>query len=253
MEQKRTGSSRAPQAASGREPTTDEVLVATPDDDTEEVQAHDPAGDEERNETSGRERGQHRPPRPEVTPAIEPPVLRPPEPPALLRRAGAMWRYVGMTLGLAIGLAVLGVNGQRAHLRELIVERAPDANSETIGLTMTIVLIGGLVTWAVLAVLALLMAKAVQRPRPAPRWLAVLLLLLILAIVGLTMIPLTEGAGLGLAARISLGLACLLALGATALGLLPGHGRWVSEHRERPGHRPPSGSRPEPTTGSADR
>lgn len=194
-----------------------------------------------------------RPTRPPVGSVAAPPPLTPPEPPAALRIAARCWRFAAAGLGLAVGLIILGLAGQRTRLREVVAERASGLADSDIALATNIVLVGSLVTWGVLAVLALIVGGRIIRASFAPRLLGLLLLVLILGVVAFTVVPLTGGGGLALAARI-----CLLAGSAATVvaalsGLWPGTWRWVRQNRAGAGSRPASAPAPGPPPPSRGR
>lgn len=153
---------------------------------------------------------------------------------------------VAISLGLALGLVFLALGKGKARLRELVLSQAPDAAAADIDLTTNIVLFGGLLVWAILAIAAIWLGRGIQRPRVAARLLAVLAWIVLLVVLSLTAVPLTSGRGIGLVARLLLSGAALASTYAAIVGILPAAWRWIREVKDLSAHRPESGSPPGP-------
>ncbi|WP_161965235.1 hypothetical protein [Ornithinimicrobium cerasi] len=188
-----------------------------------------------------------RPARPPVEPGRTPPRLRPPDPPWALRASARTWRLTAVALGLAVGLSFFDLPARKARLHALVVERADGLPPDDVNLATNIVLFGGVLTWGLLAVLALVVGARMRRPSLAPRMLGLLLLLVLLVVLGVTAMALTSGDGLALAARVLLGIAGATGTAATLLGLFPGTLRWVRTHRAGGATHPATGLQTEPT------
>lgn len=194
-----------------------------------------------------------RPTRPPVLPARVAPKLRPPDPPDPLIWSATAWRVVALSLGLAVGLVFLDVMNRKTVVRQMLEERAPDLRTEDIDRATNILFFGSLAVWGALAILVLFVARGMKRPVLRPRFLGVLLLVVILGVLAFTAFPLTGSGGLGLAARASLGVAALATLVAGLLGLAPGTWRWVREHRGESAPRRPTAAPPGPPPPPPDR
>ncbi|MDO5741201.1 MAG: hypothetical protein Q4P07_13745 [Ornithinimicrobium sp.] len=153
---------------------------------------------------------------------------------------------VALGLGLALGLVFLALGKGKARLRELVLSQAPDAAAADIDLATNIVLFGGLLVWAILAIAAVWLGKGIQRPRAAARLVAVLAWMVLLITLSFTAVPLTSDRGIGLVARLLLAGAALASTYAAMVGILPSSWRWIREVKDRSGHRPESGSPPGP-------
>lgn len=203
-------------------------------------------------DAEGGRSGDARPTRPPVAPARTPPSLRPPTPPAPLRWSAGAWRLVGLGLGLAVGLTFLAIKKVRPNLRAVVAERAGDLSESGINRATSIFLFGSLAVWAVLAILALILAPRLRRASLRPRFLGVVLLLVLLPVLLLTTGPLTGGSGFALAARGALWGAAVCGLAGAVLGMAPGTWSWVRQNRGRPAAHPasaPESAPPSPTHG----
>ncbi|MHA7239343.1 hypothetical protein [Arthrobacter sp. TMS1-12-1] len=172
-----------------------------------------------------------RPPRPEMSNAVPPPVSKEVAPPPLVRYVGALWLMAGVVGIVALVFAVLDRDEHLAGLRDTAASVDGTADAARLDQVAALALWGTLAAFAVVLVLEALLVRPLLRGRGAVRWalLVVLVLnvgaaLLVSAFLG------DDSAGFQPTPQLA-GVQLAAATLAFLLGVLPPASRWFRDVR----------------------
>lgn len=174
-----------------------------------------------------------RPPRPELSNAVPPPIATVPSAPPSVRSVGALW-LLGTVIGVAALIAAFLDRGTHLDVLRETARNVEGAGDTTVVDQVTLIALWGtLAVYALVLLVEALLVRPLLRGRGRTRWALLVMIVLNAGAVLLVLAFLRDGSGGFQPAPHLATVQLVLAALAFVLGLVPPASHWFREGRSR--------------------